>query len=244
MKSFLLMTTFLTRLPIKINFEFTEEDFIKGIKYLPIVGFVIGVLLWCVSNINYLIDRAVTVLFVWMFYIWVTGGLHLDGLADSFDGVFSNRNKEKILDIMKDSRIGTFGVIGIIFIILLNIVLSYFLDFKLLIIIPVLGRSCGVISCAINTYARKDNGMGKSFVENSNFKDAVFVIFITIMISIIFFDYTLVFSEIIIFSYALLLGVYFKKKIGGMTGDTIGAVIELSQTFSLLLFYLLRGLIF
>ncbi|WP_427339676.1 adenosylcobinamide-GDP ribazoletransferase [Caloranaerobacter sp. DY30410] len=244
MKSFLLMITFLTRLPIKVNFEFTEEDFIKGIKYLPIVGFVIGVLLWAVSKTSYLIDRAVTVLFVWMFYIWITGGLHLDGLADSFDGVFSNRNKEKILDIMKDSRIGTFGVIGIIFVILLNIVLSYFVDFKVLIIIPVLGRSCGVLSCTINTYARKDKGMGKSFVEYSDFKDAIFVIFITIVISIIFFDYTLAFSEIFIFLYALLLGVYFKKKIGGMTGDTIGAVIELSQTFSLLLFYLLRGLIF
>ncbi|KPU27725.1 cobalamin synthase [Caloranaerobacter sp. TR13] len=244
MKSFLLMITFLTRLPIKVRLQFTEKDFIKGIRYLPIVGLIIGILLWAVSQINYFTDRAVTVLFVWIFYIWITGGLHLDGLADSFDGIFSNRNKEKILDIMKDSRIGTFGVIGIIFIILLNIVLSYFVDFKVLLIIPVLGRSCGVLSCAINTYARKDKGMGKAFVEYSNFKNAIFVILITIIITIMFFDYTLAFSEILIFLYALLLGMYFKKKIGGMTGDTIGAVIELSQTFSLLLFYLLRGLIF
>lgn len=244
MKGLLLMITFLTRLPINTSFEFTEKDLIEGIKYLPIVGFIIGILLWTVSQISYSVDRAVTVLFVWMFYIWITGGLHLDGLADSFDGIFSNRDREKMLDIMKDSRIGTFGVIGIIFIILLNIVLSYFVDFKVLLVIPVLGRTCGVLSSAINTYARKDRGMGKTFVEYSSYKDALFVIVITIIISIMLFDYTLIFSEIPVFLYALLLGMYFKKKIGGMTGDTVGAVIELSQTFSLLLFYLLRGLIF
>ncbi|MGE5613890.1 MAG: adenosylcobinamide-GDP ribazoletransferase, partial [Bacillota bacterium] len=112
MRRFILMLQFLTTLPVKINVKAGREDFGKGLVLAPLVGLVVGAL---TAGFNYLFGilfpPLVTAVLTVAVYILLTGGLHLDGLGDTADGIFSNRPAERVLEIMKDSRVGTNAVI-------------------------------------------------------------------------------------------------------------------------------------
>ena len=115
---FLMQIQFLTRIPIPVKIKFDEKVFARSMMLSPLAGFIIGIILGFTYYFAHLTEKplfaAVMVVAAW---IVLTGGLHLDGLADTSDGIFSNRPKEKILEIMKDSRIGTNGTIALILII-------------------------------------------------------------------------------------------------------------------------------
>ncbi|MEJ6950412.1 adenosylcobinamide-GDP ribazoletransferase [Natronospora cellulosivora (SeqCode)] len=237
MKGFLLMITFLTRIPIKYPFQYREEDFIKGIIWMPAIGLIIGLLLWGISFISYFLDRIVVSIIICFAYIWITGALHIDGLADTVDGVFSNREKSRVLEIMKDSRIGAFGVLAIFFLLAFNIILVNLIDFRTLIIWPVLGRSSAILLCYFSQYLR-EMGIAKGFVENTGLKEVVFSKLLLIIIALLI-DYRLIPAILIVLYITSYFIGFFKKKIGGITGDNIGFIIELSQTIFLFLTYLL-----
>jgi adenosylcobinamide-GDP ribazoletransferase len=122
-RRFILMMQFMTALPVKVNTETGREDFGKGLALAPLVGLVLGALL--VAGLNYLLPLLfpplVTAVLTVSVYILLTGGLHMDGLGDTADGVFSNRPAERALEIMKDSRVGTNAVIALILVILADI---------------------------------------------------------------------------------------------------------------------------
>ena len=113
MKGFLLLMSFMTRLYVP-KVEYDELKLGKAMKYFPFVGFIIGIFLYFTAllffRFTYSINLAI--IFVILIEIILTGGIHLDGLADTFDGIFSYRSKQKMLEIMKDSRIGTNGVLA------------------------------------------------------------------------------------------------------------------------------------
>ena len=97
----------MTRIPIKADVEF-DEEFHKSIVYFPLVGFVIGLISFLIGILALKIfDPFVTSILVVAGEVILTGGLHIDGLGDTFDAIYSNRDKERILEIMKDSRLGT-----------------------------------------------------------------------------------------------------------------------------------------
>jgi len=243
MKSLLLMITFFTRLPVKYNYEYDEKDLIKGIKLFPIIGLIIGTLIYIPTLLSSYIDKSILVIIVWITYIWLTGGLHIDGLADTFDGIFSNRDRDRMLEIMKDSRIGTFGVLVIIVLIISNLVLSYYIDYKFFILVPIVGRSSALLSASISKYARKEGGMGSGFIENCGIKEPILAIVFTMIIAYALVSMNTLLALFITYVIVVLFTSYIKEKLGGMTGDTIGAVIELSQTTFILIVYLLRGMI-
>ncbi|WP_425446712.1 adenosylcobinamide-GDP ribazoletransferase [Dethiothermospora halolimnae] len=238
MRSLLLMIVFFTRIPIKYKYEYREEDLKRGIKLFPLIGTLIGAFIFLPSLLDKYLDKPIIIVFSWMMYIWITGGLHIDGLADTFDGVFSNRDKKRVLEIMKDSRIGTFGVIGIIFILISNIALSNYIDYKILFLLPILGRTSSIISASVSNYARKELGMGTTFINNSGIKEVLISLLYTMIISYILLGYRILIGEIITFVTVLAITKYIKDKIDGMTGDTIGFVIEISQTVFLFVSYL------
>ena len=238
MKSLLLMIVFITRIPIKYPYEYKDEDFIKGVKLIPVIGLIVGLAIFIPTLFRDYLDKPIIIILVWFTYIWITGGLHIDGLTDTFDGIFSNRDKERILEIMKDSRIGTFGVIGLLFILLSNITLSYYIDYKILILVPVVGRTSSIIACSLSKYARSEMGMGTIIVENCKKKEVIFAVTFTLLVFIILklkllMIIPILFTQILV----VLLTKYIKGKIGGMTGDTIGFTIEVSQTIYLFFTY-------
>ncbi|MBS4535496.1 adenosylcobinamide-GDP ribazoletransferase [Clostridium sp. D2Q-14] len=240
MKSLLLMITFLTRIPVKYPFEFKEKDFIKGIYYMPIVGFIIGVILWSVAHLNLYIDGPVMAVILWIIYIWVTGGLHIDGLADTVDGVFSNRGRERALEIMKDSRVGSFGVLIIMMVYMMNIIVSMYLPIGIFILIPVVGRASAIVGCTFGDYAREGLGLGKGIVENCDIKEFIYAIVFTLILAIILNNQIYVLISILTtFISIYFISKYIKNKLGGFTGDTIGFTIEISQSVFILISYLL-----
>lgn len=236
MKQFILMLTFLTRIPVPFHFDFTEEDFAKGTVFIPVIGLIIGIILYGISLLTNNLDAPIQALIIWSIYILITGGLHIDGLADTIDGLFSSRDKNRMLEIMQDSRIGTFGVIVIGIVFYSNCLLSRYIEPYYLIIIPVVGRSCALLACSISSYA-KERGMGKAIVEKCDIKITFFSILI-FSIMILFFPKTVI-PIIMIIILTLVLTKYIHSKIRGITGDSIGFIIESTQTLMLFLLYLI-----
>ena len=171
-------------------------------------------------------------------YVWLTGGLHLDGLGDTFDGVFSWRTKERMREIMKDSRVGSNAVIILVLILLLNTVLYYEVakyKTQMILLMPAAGRMGIVIAAGISKYARSEGGIAKSFIEYCGKKQVLTGFAIFLVISACFANLYIIIAVIVSCLFAFVAAKYFGKKIDGITGDILGAVCELTQTVFMLL---------
>ena len=262
MKGFLLLLSFMTRIPMpKIDYD--EEKLGKSMKLFPLVGIVIGFILlffsivfsYVLSNLSFSAFLPIIILVVILTDLISTGALHLDGLADTFDGIFSYRSKHKMLEIMKDSRLGSNGALALILYFLLKFVLFYSLIIEsreltlyAIMTYPVVARFCSVVSCASSPYAR-GSGMGKTFVDNTKICGLIVAAIITFLytVGIIFTPYILfnnyslpiefiikiIFIIVVIIGLLALFAFAFSKlmerKIGGITGDTLGALLEISS---------------
>ena len=268
MKGFLLLLSFMTRIPVPKT-EYDEEKLGKSMKYFPVVGIIVGFILlfFCIifnfilKNISYSAVLPLMILVVILTDLITTGALHLDGLADTFDGIFSYRSKHKMLEIMKDSRLGSNGALALILYFLIKFVLLYSLLMEdqgetvfAVLTYPVVARLCSVISCASAPYAR-GSGMGKTFVDNTKAKEVVIASLITVVYSsaMLFYminsslslelplDFVMMRLGINLLIIAIL-GLFafsfsklIERKIGGITGDTLGALLEISSLVYLFL---------
>ncbi|MBN1623276.1 MAG: adenosylcobinamide-GDP ribazoletransferase [Clostridia bacterium] len=247
MKPFILMLTFLTRIPLKVSFRFNDEDFRKGIWYIPVIGLFIGLVLYGTYNfLDGLMPPMVISFILVVLYLLITGGIHIDGLADTLDATASNRSRERMLEIMKDSHIGTFGVLGII-VWFAGMVILLGVAPWVCIVIPVAGRSLALFSSSISNYAR-ENGMGKTIVDGTHTVHVIFSFFITALSVFLLYLFTLDFSIVLSVSVAFVI-VFFEiwlhtvclsKKLSGITGDVIGYIIELSGFLILLFSFLIK----
>jgi adenosylcobinamide-GDP ribazoletransferase len=238
MKKFIVMLQFLTRIPINIHLEVDEDDFSNGIIYFPVVGLVIGMFLVSFHYIGYHLGGALlaSVMAV-IAEVFITGGLHLDGLGDTFDGVYSNRPKERILEIMKDSRLGTNAALAVFSNILLKIAFinSFPIPdvYGILLLMPVFSRLSIVYGGRFSVYARK-SGMGNLFIGKTNNKHLAVAVVTTLIIALM--NIWSIPFILIGFLFSLWYVRHISSKIDGMTGDTLGALCELSELVYLLYF--------
>lgn len=237
MKGFILSLQFLTRIKINTVVDFNKENLGKSTFFFPLVGGILGGIGAGVYYVFSFINRDLAALATVVSMIILTGGLHLDGLADTFDGFLANKDKETTLDIMKDSRIGAFGVIGLV----VNILAKYVIVSNLLKNLPIililsLGNSRLVLSYKmIYKKIARPGGLGHMFHRSNPKKyvlrgGMVYTIIVGFLnpIYLIPLVATIVASEIICrISY---------KKIGGLTGDVYGAIIEIGEIVSLITF--------
>jgi len=253
------MVGFLTRLPVPKT-EFTEERYEKATKLMPLVGLLIGAILVLIVFIANLlmIPALVKGAIVLCAYIFITGGLHFDGLADTCDGIFSGRTREQALDIMKDSRIGVFGTLGIFLAGLFYFVLCSEIDITAILVFPVVGRACCLISSSLAPYARVE-GMGKATQKAGgpvSVAAAIVTVFVASLLtfplyiataepaeqSVVLLAIVPIICSFIAAIAAIVVTILFtrtlKKRLGGVTGDTFGAVIEISSLVYLLFFLL------
>lgn len=238
------MILFLTRIPLTYPYKYSDDDFLGGIKLTPLIGLIIGLFITIPFALGSYLDKAVLVLIVWMLYVWITGGLHIDGFTDTIDGLFSNRDKDKIFEIMSDSRIGAFGVIGFVFMTLFNLILSYYVSYKFFILMPIIGRVSSLLAASISSYAKDSMGMGTLYVENSSLRDVVSGNIFLVIISLVLRLKLKYLIPILLTQFVVvLLTKYIKKKIDGMTGDTIGFIVEISQTIYLFFVYIIIKII-
>jgi len=168
------------------------------------------------------------------FEVFLTGGLHLDGLADSFDGLYSNRGKERILEIMKDSRIGSNGALALIALIIMKIALLSNLSTEMrtvvLLLMPVISRFGIAFGSWISVYAR-ENGMGQFFIGNVNAGQVAMALVVTLIPLSVFPKSVAILAVAVLFNWIFVKHV--TQIIGGMTGDTLGAMIELTELVQL-----------
>lgn len=251
MKGLALLFKFMTRLPFPGGNSFDSQALGKSMKWFPVVGLVIGLINFVVGTFLeiYIPSQLIVAIILVTMDVIITGGLHLDGLADTFDGIFSYRSKQKMLEIMKDSRVGTNGVLVLVLYFIFKIALlmeaSNLFGLSqgvIMLIVPILSRIGGVVNCATEPYAR-GTGMGKTFVDNTDMTSLICsYALVTAMIYGISYYFGLPFVNLfliqnIVTVIGFLFGKLITKKIGGITGDTLGALLELSSVLSLLLIY-------
>jgi adenosylcobinamide-GDP ribazoletransferase len=235
MKYLLITFQFLTVLPLKICIEIKGEDYGKSLVYFPIVGMTIGATLSAISLCCGFLPVPVLAATVLIFSAFLTGALHLDGFADTCDGFYGSKPKEEILEIMRDPRIGVMGVAGITLLLLLkfSLIISIPRDalWRSLITMCCLARWTQATGCLL-PYARNEGKAGL-FIKYARKKDIIIGGVFTIIVSCALFGLK---GIIIFFSSlipALLFIRYVKARIGGMTGDTIGAVSEITEVSAL-----------
>ena len=244
MKRLLIALQFLTIIPFKIKGKVDDNDLGRSLIYFPIVGLLIGLFLVGITYISASLPPLVTSALILISWVVITGGIHLDGFADTCDGFYGNRPKYDILRIMRDSRVGTMGAVGVTLILLFKFaVLSSIRSedlWKVLIIAAVFARWSQTFACATSKYAR-DEGKAKSFIEYSQKRDLIIGGIFTLAVSVLLMSLKGVVLFFISLVPVLALIYYIKRKIGGMTGDTIGAVNEIAEVCILIFGLILIG---
>ena len=241
MSSFLAALQFLTILPIRRGFS--AEQIGRSTAFFPVVGLIIGLVL---AGINYVLSLilpsiAVNILLIAALAAF-SGALHLDGLADTFDGIAGHRSAEERLKIMRDSRIGGFGAIGIALFLLIEFALLNSIPANLrlytLILAPTLSRWGMVTAIFIYPYARP-SGLGSTFKEAVNWLQFIIATLVTLAVAVGLFRVAglavIAFAWVII----ILVALYLKRQLGGLTGDTYGAINEIATAAVFLMITLL-----
>ena len=240
MKNFITALQFLTRINFYRQDVVSAEDFGQSVKFFPLVGAVIGLVLagFGYLALGYFPIHALAATIV-VLELALTGGIHGDGLMDTMDGVFSGRPQERMLEIMKDSRVGANAVMGFGALLLLK--WSLILDLlstgiitPALFLMPVLGRLAMVIGITAFSYARPE-GIGKAFAQFAS-RPALYFAAASAAIIVLPLGKTAWISLAVSAVFAVLLGRYFSKRLGGLTGDIYGAINELTELLVLIIF--------
>lgn len=255
MNLFLVGLQFLTRIFVVKQSVWTEQSFGESVKFFPAVGAVLGIICAAiVGAINFFTAGNLPLLtgaVAFTLPIILTGGIHCDGLMDSADGLFSGREREKILQIMKDSRTGSFGVVAMVLVAALEVStlaeLARLSTWQLCAAIysaPIIARLMMVVTIGAFPYARPD-GMGKAFAQFTTRRTIFFAAGETILfllplgiVSEIFFLSAAAASLVALFV-TWKFASFSTEKIGGVTGDIYGAVTTLAEMFVLITFLLI-----
>ncbi len=248
--SFIAALRFLTILPLPGRFGTADTELAHSAPFFPLVGLVLGYAAALVAKPLFFLlpplPAAVLTTFVLLAF---SGGLHLDGLADTADGFFSARSQDRMLEIMKDSNIGTMGALVLILTLLLKTVCLASLNEQLLpaiFLMPLAGRTAILLLMALLPYVRQE-GLGRLFTAyfhtNRGKLAALAALFFCAFIA-----FSLAGAQGLIAVLAMLLMILFfailcQRKIGGATGDTLGAACELAETVIILIFTVKTGLL-
>ncbi|MCX7826189.1 MAG: adenosylcobinamide-GDP ribazoletransferase [Verrucomicrobiae bacterium] len=224
---------FLTVLRVRVGGEVTPSDLRGSTYFYPFVGLALGgaLALMCEALASLLPWQLLAALVV-VGLAALTGGLHLDGLADTCDGFYAGRNREHVLHIMRDPRIGSMGVIGLVcvlglkYIALLSVPGSRAL--WAVVAAPIVGRCAMVAACALAPYARQ-HGTGGAFVgQLGRGQPLVAVVMAAVGCAMLGWPHAVIaFAGV-----GIWLGLfvrYCRRRIGGLTGDTLGALNETTE---------------
>lgn len=244
--SFLTALRFLTIFRIPGGRIETAEDMGRSAVWFPVVGLIIGVILALINWVfSLFLPAAATSSLTIVLLVIVTGAMHLDGFADTCDGLAGNKPAEERWRVMHDSRTGAFGVTGLILLLLVKFVLLNSIPqanvTSVLVLMPVISRWAMVYAIAKYPYARTE-GLGKAFKNGVTRTRLVVATVITLGLSIVLawwadLDYYYIVGfgiMVVIWFFIITVSAYFRSKFAGLTGDTYGAINELAETGVLL----------
>ncbi|AOQ23783.1 adenosylcobinamide-GDP ribazoletransferase [Moorella thermoacetica] len=244
--AFLAALQFLTRIRLSKR-DTGATSFQESIVYFPLVGLILGLILAGAGQIlSSLVPVPARAGFILFLGIFLSGGLHLDGFIDTMDGLLSGRERERVLEIMKDSRVGAHGVTAVITLLLLKFSLIFSLLSlspgrlwlagmplsPFLLLMPVLARWAMVPAITCFPYARRE-GLGSLFGAGQGRKALLLATFSTMILSWLTLGYK---GLILMFLIALAVWSWcshIKGILGGLTGDTYGALAEITEVLVL-----------
>ena len=243
-KSFFAALSFISRLPVpaRLSQGLEIEQYQRSIVTFPLVGLLLGAIAGAVALLlQPWCGVPLAALFGVLALALLTGGFHLDGLADTCDGIFSARTRERMLEIMKDSQLGTFGGLALVFSILIKVCAVFTLAqlplkewFSLLVCAPIAGRAVLVLGMYGQRYAREGEGMGSLYIGQVGLrKTALTLLAGAIAVGLIAGIHGLAAILVTyVVSYALVHSI--RRRLGGQTGDTLGALAETAEMVFLL----------
>lgn len=236
---------FYTRLPVPAWVGYNPDDMNKATRYLPLIGWIAGFISGVFLLLAiYLTDLSTGIILSMISSILLTGAFHEDGFADACDGFGGGWTKEKILEIMKDSRVGTYAVVGLIVLLGLKFSLLQALTpfiqnqpyFVLLTLISAhaLSRFMAVTVIFTHTYVRFTNDSKSKPVAETGSKITLLIAAAFALIPLVVLSFTLNQPELlaiipILYLIKIMLARYFTKWIGGYTGDCLGATQQVCE---------------
>lgn len=248
LKIFFTAVMFYTRIPCPKWVDHSEEYLNKATRYFPVIGWIVG----AVTAITlyacfWILPLSLVVIFSTIAGIWLTGAFHEDGFADVCDGFGGGWTKQKILDIMKDSRVGAYGVIGIISLLSLKLFALYeiarldiILCCKILLLAHTLSRFAAIILRKNMEYVREnEDSKAKPIAKQTSFKDYLLAFLFSLIPLVLFKTAMILLLFIPVILIVLYLRYYFKKWIGGYTGDCLGAAQQLTEVILYISFLVL-----
>lgn len=243
MRLFLIALQFLTIIPVPFPLRCEERDLGRSMAFFPLVGVFLGALLVGADYILTLrLPRPVADLLLITLLSAVTGALHLDGLADVCDGLAARGSRERFMEVMKDSRIGAVGVVGLILALLLKYqaLLHIPLDYKreALLFFPMVARFSQVQITAGAKGARRD-GLGSAFIGTAGTWQFVSAGVITLAGAWLLLGLRGIYCCLALYIFTWGLKWWFHRKLGGINGDIIGCASELNEILSLLIMLVL-----
>lgn len=230
---FILAIQFLTRIPIGKQVKFNKRNIKNSIMFYPIVGILIGVLTCLPFLLIPFTEFRISALLAIIIYFWITGGLHADGLADTLDGFLGGSSKEKTIEIMKDSRLGMFGVIGIVLLILAKYTLYTSVStYPAFIVIAITNARFAGLH-VLNNYKTSNSGLA-SVMSDSKIGSTEYILLLFYSITLLVYNKYYIISIIVALLTSKILARKSIMKLSYITGDIIGASIEINEITSLL----------
>ncbi|MBI3313111.1 MAG: adenosylcobinamide-GDP ribazoletransferase [Candidatus Omnitrophica bacterium] len=229
---------FLTIIPIpqkgpgpSVPGSFSSSSLARSMFFFPLAGLLIGaVTLGIYFLFQSYLPASLTILILLTTPIFLSGGLHLDGFADFVDGFGGGKNKEDILRIMKDSHIGTFGAAGIVLLLLAKYQMLLELPSKEMVFLMALASSrwVQVVLCFFLPPANPSQGLAKEVAQKVGVREltgaSIFLFLMTVWLQGLGL---VLFVGLVLFS--ALIGWIFYQRLGGITGDLIGAASEMTE---------------
>ncbi len=238
LKSIIVTFSFFTTIPMPLIVW--EQKYFRYVPFLiPIVGLVVGLiggLVYYLLQLGDFSNLLIAILMV-VYFIFITGGLHLDAVMDTCDAHFSRRDRERKLEIMKDSRVGAFAVVGLFVLLttkvgILNDLIPNQSLIYYIVIIPFISRVLQSLMLYLAPYALEEGiaSLYKPVIKKSDI--LVHLLYLTVVFT---FAYYLNLKIINLAVVSVLIFLYYRhfaiKQFGGITGDIIGCFLELTEVF-------------
>jgi len=235
---FPLALTFLTVFPWRRMGEVGYGDLARSLFWFPWVGLILGLGFWgALLFLQGIFPSAAAAALLLTLTVLATRGLHLDGLADTVDGLGGGRTPQESMAIMKDSRLGAFGAVSLFLALLLKF--AFFLawaDKDLgpgLILYPVLSRWGMVFLAYLSPYARSEGGLGQAMTTGVTGRVLLGATLSALALALLTFQAGGLFLLAAAAAATWLLSIYFQKRLGGVTGDVLGAANEVLEILML-----------
>lgn len=250
--SFVAALRFLSIIPVSDSFGTSEDELARSVPFFPLVGlFFSCIALPLAWGLYMVLPPAVAAVLIVFLLLGFSGGLHLDGLADTADGFFSARPRERILEIMRDSATGAMGVMALLLLLSLKIACLAALSvsgdklFLAVFLMPIAGRIAILLLMALLPYVRPQGGLGSLFPGSFASRQArLRALAVVLVFSGISWAAAGEWGILAVFAVLLITALFAlvcRRKIGGVTGDTLGAACELAEATVALVFVLQLG---